>query len=91
MFYNKQRGFGGVTMYMVIAMVVMGGLFGLYFKMSQDKIATLNQEVAVQKAGKESAADTPHLCILISSREQGCRWPKKTFLLEQKWRPEGRH
>ncbi|MCK5606300.1 hypothetical protein KAR91_30650 [Candidatus Pacearchaeota archaeon] len=55
MFYNKQRGFGGVTMYMVIAMVVMGGLFGLYFKMSQDKIATLNQEVAVQKAGKESA------------------------------------
>jgi len=55
MLRNKQRGFGGITMYMVIAMVVMGGLFGLYFKMSQAKISELNQEVAVQKAGKESA------------------------------------
>jgi hypothetical protein len=55
MYYNKQRGFGGLTMYMAIAMVAMGGLFGLYFKMSQAKIGELNQIVAVEKAGKESA------------------------------------
>ena len=55
MFHNKQRGFGGITMYLAIAMVVMGGLFGLYFKMSQSKISQLNQEVAVERAGKESA------------------------------------
>jgi len=55
MFHHKQRGFGGLTMYMAIAMVVMGGLFGLYFKMSQNKISQLNQEVAVERAGKESA------------------------------------
>ena len=55
MYYNKQRGFGGLTMYMAIAMVAMGGIFGLYFKMSQSKIGELNQLVAVEKAGKESA------------------------------------
>ena len=53
--FRKQRGFGGLTMYMAIGMVVMGGLFGLYFKMSQAKISELNQVVAVERAGKESA------------------------------------
>lgn len=53
--FRKQRGFGGLTMYMAIGMVVMAGLFGLYFKMSQAKISQLNQEVAVERAGKLSA------------------------------------
>ena len=55
MFHHKQRGFGGLTMYMAIGMVVMAGIFGLYFKMSQAKIGELNQMVAIEKAGKESA------------------------------------
>lgn len=55
MLRNKQRGFGGLTMYMAIGMVVMAGLFGLYFKMSQSKIGELNQLVAVEQAGRKSA------------------------------------
>jgi len=53
---NKyQRGFGGITMYMVIAMVVMAGLFGLYFKYSQNQLMEANQKVAAQTARAESA------------------------------------
>lgn len=46
---------GKLAIGMGIAMVVMAGLFGLYFKMSQAKIATLNQEVAVQTVRAASA------------------------------------
>lgn len=67
---NKQRGFGGVTMYMAIAMVVMGGLFGLYFKMSQAKIGELNQMVAVEKAGKESAEANIRIMRAESDKQQ---------------------
>lgn len=63
-----QRGFGGLTMYMAIGMVVMAGLFGLYFKMSQAKIATLNQEVAVERAGKLSAES--NLRVMQAEKEK---------------------
>ena len=49
---NKQRGFGGLTMYMGI--VVLAGS-AAYFKYSQDRIAEANQKVAAQTARAESA------------------------------------
>lgn len=67
---NKQRGFGGIIMYMGIAMLVMAGLFGLYYKMSQATIATLNQEVAVEKAGKESAEANIRVMRAESDKQQ---------------------
>jgi hypothetical protein len=70
MLRNKQRGFGGIAMYMGIAMLVMAGLFGLYFKMSQAKIGELNQEVAVQKAGKESAEANLRIQRAESDKQQ---------------------
>jgi len=66
--FRKQRGFGGLTMYMAIGMVVMAGLFGLYFKMSQAKISQLNQEVAVERAGKESAES--NIRVLQAEKEK---------------------
>ena len=38
----------GLTGYMAAGMAVLIIAFGVYFKFSQDKIANLNQEVAVQ-------------------------------------------
>jgi len=55
-------------MYMAIGMVVMAGLFGLYFKMSQAKISQLNQEVAVERAGKESAES--NIRVLQAEKEK---------------------
>lgn len=52
---NKQRGFGGVTMYMGIVLVVVIAGSAAYFKYSQDKLAEANQKVAVQTARAESA------------------------------------
>ena len=68
---NKyQRGFGGIAMYMGIAMLVMAGLFGLYFKMSQAKIGELNQLVAVEKAGRESAESNIRVMRAESDKQQ---------------------
>lgn len=50
-----QRGFGGVTMYMGIVLLVVLAGSAAYFKYSQDKLAEANQLVAVEKAGRESA------------------------------------
>ncbi len=50
-----QRGFGGVTMYMGIVLVVVVLASAAYFKYSQDKLAEANQLVAVEKAGRVSA------------------------------------
>jgi len=52
---NKQRGFGGLTMYMGIVLVVVIGASAVYFKYSQDKLAEANQQVAAQTARAESA------------------------------------
>lgn len=46
---------GKLVIGMGIAMLVMGGLFGLYYKLSQATIATLNQEVSAQQARAASA------------------------------------
>ncbi len=46
---------GKLVMGMGIAMLVMAGLFGLYYKLSQKTIATLNQEVSAQQARAVSA------------------------------------
>lgn len=59
---------GKLVIGMGIAMLVMAGLFGLYFKMSQAKISQLNQEVAVERAGKESAE--ANIRILQAEREK---------------------
>lgn len=52
---NKQRGFGGLTMYMGIVLVIVIGASAVYFKYSQDKLAEANQQVAAQTARAESA------------------------------------
>lgn len=52
---NKQRGFGGLTMYMGIILVVVLAGSAAYFKYSQDRIAEANQKVAAQTARAESA------------------------------------
>ena len=53
---NKyQRGFGGITMYMGIVLVVVILASAAYFKYSQDKLAEANQLVAVERAGRVSA------------------------------------
>jgi len=52
---KHQRGFGGVTMYMGIVLVVVIAGSAAYFKYSQDKLAEANQKVAVQTARAESA------------------------------------
>ena len=50
-----QQGFGGLTMYMGIVLVVVIGASAVYFKYSQDKLAEANQQVAVQTAKAASA------------------------------------
>ena len=50
-----QRGFGGVTMYMGIVLLVVLAGSAAYFKYSQDKLAEANQLVAVERAGRASA------------------------------------
>jgi len=50
-----QRGFGGLTMYMAIVLVVVLGASAAYFKYSQDKLAEANQQVAAQTAKAASA------------------------------------
>lgn len=55
MFRNKQRGFGGLTMYMGIVLLVVIAGSAAYFKYSQDQMATLNQEKAAQTARANSA------------------------------------
>ena len=52
---NKQRGFGGLTMYMGIVLVVVIGASAAYFKYSQDKLAEANQLAAAEQARAESA------------------------------------
>jgi len=52
---NKQRGFGGLSMYMGIVLLVVLAGSAAYFKYSQDKLATANQEVAAQTARANSA------------------------------------
>ena len=53
--YNKQQGFGGLTMYMGIILVVVLAGSAAYFKYSQDRLAEANQKVAVETARAESA------------------------------------
>jgi hypothetical protein len=50
-----QRGFGGVTMYMGIVLLVVLAGSAAYFKYSQDKLAEANQLVAAQTARANSA------------------------------------
>lgn len=52
---NKQRGFGGLTMYMGIVLLVVIAGSAAYFKYSQDKLAEANQMVAAQTARANSA------------------------------------
>lgn len=52
---NKQRGFGGITMYMGIALLVVIAGSAAYFKYSQDKLAEANQLAAVERVGRVSA------------------------------------
>jgi len=52
---NKQRGFGGIAMYMGIVLLVVIAASAAYFKYSQDKLAEANQLVAAQTARAESA------------------------------------
>jgi len=53
---NKyQRGFGGITMYMGIVLVIVLAGSAAYFKYSQDKLAEANQKIAVETARAESA------------------------------------
>ena len=52
---NKQRGFGGLTMYMGIALLVVIATSAAYFKYSQNKLAEANQIVAAQTARANSA------------------------------------
>ena len=52
---NKQRGFGGLTMYMGIVLLVVLAGSAAYFKYSQDKLAEANQLAAAQSARAESA------------------------------------
>jgi len=47
-----------MTKYLVIALVVMLGLFYAYFKITQDKIAFLNQEVATLNIANEQNQQT---------------------------------
>ena len=53
--FNKQRGFGGLSMYMGIVLLVVIAGSAAYFKYSQDKLAEANQLVAAQTARAESA------------------------------------
>ena len=50
-----QRGFGGLSMYMGIVLVVVLAGSAAYFKYSQDKLAEANQVVAAQTARANSA------------------------------------
>ena len=50
-----QRGFGGLSMYMGIVLVVVMAGSAAYFKYSQDKLAEANQIVAAQTARANSA------------------------------------
>ena len=52
---NKQRGFGGIAMYMGVVLAVTILASAAYFKYSQDKLAEANQQVAAQTARAESA------------------------------------
>ena len=53
---NKyQRGFGGLSMYMGIVLLVVLAGSAAYFKYSQDKLAEANQVVAAQTARANSA------------------------------------
>ena len=53
---NKyQRGFGGITMYMGIALLVVVLSSAAYFNYSQNKLAEANQKIAAQTARAESA------------------------------------
>jgi len=52
---NKQRGFGGLSMYMGIVLLVVLAGSAAYFKYSQDKLAEANQLVAAQTARANSA------------------------------------
>ena len=50
-----QRGFGSLSMYMGIVLVVVIGASAVYFKYSQGKLAEANQQIAVQTAKAASA------------------------------------
>ena len=50
-----QRGFGGLTMYMGIVLLVVLAGSAAYFKYSQDALAEANQLAAAQSARAESA------------------------------------
>lgn len=50
-----QRGFGGLSMYMGIVLLVVLAGSAAYFKYSQDKLAEANQIVAAQTARANSA------------------------------------
>jgi len=52
---HRQRGFGGIAMYMGIVLLIVLAGSATYFKWSQDKLAEANQLVAVEKAGRASA------------------------------------
>ncbi len=53
---NKyQRGFGGITMYMGIVLVVVVLASAAYFQYSQNKLAEANQKIAAETARAESA------------------------------------
>ena len=54
MLRNKQRGFGGLSMYIGIVLLVVLAGSAWYFKYSQDKLAEANQMVAAQTARAES-------------------------------------
>lgn len=55
MLRNKQQGFGGLSMYLGIVLLVVIAGSAAYFKYSQDKLAEANQLVAVEHAGRVSA------------------------------------
>lgn len=55
MLRNKQRGFGGIAMYMGIVLVIVLAGSAAYFKYSQDKLAEANKEIAAQTARAVSA------------------------------------
>ena len=50
-----QRGFGGITMYMGIVLLVVIAGSAAYFQYSQNKLAEANQKIAAETARAESA------------------------------------
>ena len=70
-----QRGFGGLTMYMAIVLVVVLGASAAYFKYSQDKLAEANQQVAAQTA--KAASAEANLEFMQESIRRQQDWPDR--------------